>query len=308
GGILEIDRDDHLVGNIARARIVLSEQIGKNFVHWKFEILEAPALGAGELAATHHQHDGLDEAALAVDAEDVLVDAPVMEDGLALDGFFDRADAVANARGLLEFEARRVILHEVAHLAEQLEIFSLEQHLGRVQMAAVLLAVDGQTARPEASLDLIFEARARAIAEHGVGAGAQRKDLADDVDGLAQTVGRAERAEVAAAVLDDLAGDGDARPRVTGDLGAQVGFVVFEADVVPGLVLLDEVVFEDQRFFLACGDDGVEVAHAAHQETHLVAAVAALAEVGAHARAERFRLADVEHFAGAVEQEIDAGI
>src|ERR1700685_4391134 len=104
-------------------------------------------------------------------------------------------------------------------------------------MTPVLLAIDRQTARPEASLDLIFEARARAIAEHGVGAGAQRKHFADDVDGLAQTVGRAERAEVAAAVLDDLAGDGDTRPRVIGDLGAQVGFIVFEADVYPCVVM-----------------------------------------------------------------------
>ncbi len=100
-----------------------------------------------------------------------------MQDGLPLDGFFDRAHPIADPRGLLELQARRVILHQVAHLAEQLEIFSFEQHLRRVQMAAVLIAIDRQTARPEASLDLVFEARPRAIAEHRVCAGAQRKDF-----------------------------------------------------------------------------------------------------------------------------------
>src|ERR1035437_6214559 len=152
-----------------------------------------------------------------------------MQHGLPFDGLFDRAHTIADSRGLLELEARRVILHQVAHLAEQLEIFSFEQHLRRVQMAAVLFAIDRQTARPQASLDLIFEARPRAIGGHRVGAGAQRKDFADDVDRLAQSVGRAERAEVAPAVLDDLAGDRDSRPCVIGDLRAQLRFVVFEA-------------------------------------------------------------------------------
>src|SRR5271163_2401100 len=98
-------------------------------------------------------------------------------------------------------------------------------------MASIFVAIDRQAARPEASLDLIFEAWARAVAEHGVGAGAQRKNFADNVDRLAQAVGRAERSEVVTAVLDDFAGDGDARPRVIGDLRAQVRFVVLEPDI-----------------------------------------------------------------------------
>ncbi len=121
----------------------------------------------------------------------------------------------------------------------------------------------GRQQGPEAALDLVFDARPRAVAEDRVGAGAQRKDFADDVDGLAQSVGRAERAEVAAAVLDDAAGDGDSRPGVIGDLGAQVRFVVLQADVVARLVLLDQVVFEDQRFFFTARDQRVEIAHAA---------------------------------------------
>ena len=67
-------------------------------------------------------------------------------------------------------------------------------------MAPVFVAIDRQAARPEASLDLVFDARARAVAEYRVRAGAQRKNFADDVDRLAQSVGRSERAEVVAAV------------------------------------------------------------------------------------------------------------
>ncbi len=158
-------------------------------------------------------------------------------------------------------------------------------------MLPILVAIDRQTTRPEASLDLIFEARARAILEYRIGTGAERENLADDIDGFAQAIRGAERTEIFAAVLDDLAGHHDAGPRMIGDLGAQVGFVVFEADVVARLVLLDEVVFEDQRFFLTARHQGVEVAHPPHQEAHLEALVAAVAEIGAHARAQRLRLA-----------------
>ena len=69
------------------------------------------------------------------------------------------------------------------------------------------------------------------------------------------------------------------------NLRAQVRLVVFEPDIVARLVLFDEVVFEDQRFLLAARDQRIEVAHAPHKETHLEAAIAARAEVCAHARA-----------------------
>ena len=107
---------------------------------------------------------------------------------------------------------------------------------------------------------------------------------------------------------------------MVGHLGAQVRLVVLQPDVVTRAILLDEVVFENQRFLLAVRDQHVEVADSLHQETHLEASVAAFAEVGAHARAERFGLADVEDFprglsrgpargrAGAVAQQVDAGL
>src|SRR6516165_7538612 len=118
-------------------------------------------------------------------------------------------------------------------------------------MLAVFRAIDGETARPHAALDLIFETRARAIAKYPVGAGPQRKDLPNDVDGFAQPVRRSERTKVLTAILDDASRDRDSRPGMIGDLGAQVRFVVLKPDVVARLVLLDEIVLEDQRFLFA---------------------------------------------------------
>ncbi len=104
GRIFELDRHDHFVGDAAGARVILSQQIGKNVVDRELEILKAPSLSAGELAAANYEDDGLDEPAFAVDSEHVLIDSPVMEDGLALDGLFDCAHAVADSRRFLELE------------------------------------------------------------------------------------------------------------------------------------------------------------------------------------------------------------
>ena len=86
-----------------------------------------------------------------------------------------------------------VRLHPFAHLLQQFEILALEQHLSGMQMTAIFVTVDRQTAGSQASLDLVLDAWTRAILEHCVGTCPQRKNLADYVDSLAQAVGRAER-------------------------------------------------------------------------------------------------------------------
>src|SRR5713101_1160744 len=131
-GVLELDRHDNLVGHEARTRVILRQQISKHVLVGKFEVLEAPALRAREFAMAHHQDDRLDEAALAIEPEDVLIAAPMMQYGLALDSLFDCAHAVAYARRLFELEPLGVAAHPLAHLLEQLEVLALEQHLGGV--------------------------------------------------------------------------------------------------------------------------------------------------------------------------------
>src|SRR5207245_464940 len=93
-----------------------------------------------------------------------------------------------------------------------------------------------------------------------------------------------EGPEVAAAVLDDLASDQDARPRVLhGDLHAHVALVVLQPDVVARPVLLDEVVLEDEGFLVAGGDQGLELGQALDQEAHLAALVALHRHGASHA-------------------------
>src|SRR2546427_6139785 len=170
----------------------------------------------------------------------------------------------------------------------------------------VRAAVDGQHAGAEAALDVVLDAGAAAVAEHGVAARAQGKHLADRVERVAHRRRAREGPEVAAPVLDDPTRHQHARPRVPDrDLDAHVALVVLQPDVVARPVLLDEVVLEDERFLVAGGDDGLEVRETLDQEAHLAALVAA-AEIGAHARTEARRLADVDDLAVLVLEEVDA--
>src|SRR5207249_2439976 len=115
---------------------------------------------------------------------------------------------------------------------------------------------------------------AAAVLEDGVAAGAEREHLADGVERLPHRRRAGEGPEVTAAVLHDLAGDQDARPRVVhGDLHAHVALVVLQPDVVARPVLLDEVVLEDEGFLVAGGDQGLELGQTLDQEADLAALV-----------------------------------
>ena len=83
--------------------------------------------------------------------------------------------------------------------------------------------------------------------------------------------------------------------------------VVPELDVVPGPVLLDEVVLEDRRLLLVGRDDGLEVADRSLQDGDERAVVAVrVLEVAPHARAQALGLADVDDDLLLVLEEVDA--
>src|SRR5918992_4843494 len=113
--------------------------------------------------------------------------------------------------------------------------------------------------------------------------------LLDDIEGFAGRYGRGEWAEVAVAVLDDLAGGENPRPGMLGcDFDAEIALIVLEPDVVAGFVLLDQIVFENQRFLIASRDQCVEIADAAHQELDLRTLIGTV-EIRTHSSAQIFR-------------------
>src|SRR6185437_5021958 len=81
----------------------------------------------------------------------------------------------------------------------------------------------------------------------------------------------------------------------------RVGLVVPQPDVEARAVLLDERLLGEQRLGLAADDDAVDRGDLAGHR-----GVAAGAEVVRDALAYRDRLADVDHAAGAVPEQVDA--
>ncbi len=207
---------------------------------------------------------------------------------------------VAQLAGLLEAQCLRGRVHAGVERAHDLAVLPFEQLERLGDVAGVLVAIDLEAARRGTALDLILDARPRAVAQHGVAATAQRKDLAQHPQRLAHRPRRRERAEIARAVAHQLARDDEPRPagRVF-HLDADIALVVLEADVVARLVLLDQVVLEDERFLLVRGDERLEGRHPVDQEADLRALVAA-AEIAADATAQALGLADVDDLVGAV--------
>ena len=95
------------VGDRPVALVELGQHGGEDLVVGELEVVERVRLVAGELAGPHEQHLQLDEAALAIEPEDVLVAAPVRDRLLPLHRGLDRAQLVAEPRRLLEAQRLR---------------------------------------------------------------------------------------------------------------------------------------------------------------------------------------------------------
>src|ERR1041384_6551982 len=129
----------------------------------------------------------------------------------------------------------------------------------------------------------------------------------DDIDGFTGGDGGRERSEIAAAVLDNFTRGKNTRPRMPrSHFNAEITFVVLQPNIIAGLVLLDQVVFEDQRLFVRGGNQRLEILDALHQELHLRSLVRAV-EISAYTRAQILRLADINHLTRLVSHQVDAG-
>src|SRR5439155_1690179 len=227
------DREEDLVRHVVVGRLVeLREDRLQDLLVGELPVVEAVAAVRDQLAAAHEEDLDLDRAALAVEAEDVLVGAPVLDHLLALLRLLDRLDLVAHAGRLLEALLGRGGGHSGAEAGDHLVVAPLEEEHYLPEVLLVRATVDRQHAGAETALDVVLDAGAAAVAEDGVAARAQGKHLADRVERVAHRRRAREGAEVAAPVLDDPARHQHARPRIRDrDLDAHVALVVLQPDV-----------------------------------------------------------------------------
>jgi hypothetical protein len=145
-------------------------------------------------------------------------------------------------------------------------------------------------ARSQAAVNVILQARLGMEAREVDLAGRHQKMAVDEVHQAVRQVGGKVRAEIGGAVLAQAARDVHARIFFAGQLDVGVGLVVAQQDVEARLVLLDEVVFERQRFFFVVDQDVVDVAGFGDQRAGLDVGQLVFEEVAADAVAQALAL------------------
>ncbi len=150
----------------------------------------------------------------------------------------------------------------------------------------------------ETVLDVVFQTRvvlslSDGLFGEGEVAAADGIHLADELEHVVERGGVGERPVVFAVFAVDLSRLENAGKVFVRDTYGRIGLVVLQQDVVAGLVLLDEVVFEQQRIFVGRHHDVVDVLNLGHQYFCLPP-VHAFHEIGGDAALQIFGLADVD--------------
>ena len=202
------------------------------------------------------------------------------------------------------------------HLAvERLDeglLATLEEQLDLGDVGPVGVRPDGRDARALAALDVVQQARPleRADAVLDVDrARPEREEPADQVHRFVDARRRGVRPEVAAAVVDQLAGALDPREVVAQrDLDVRVALVVLEPDVEARPVALDQVGLEQERLRDRIGLGDLDVRDPVDDAPDPVdlATERLLLPVRADAVAQALRLADVDDVAARVLHEVHA--
>ena len=192
---------------------------------------------------------------------------------------------------------------------------TLQEQLDLLDVRPVVGLRDGLDARTLAALDVVQQARPleRALAVADIDrAGPEREQPPDEVHRLVHRRRRCVRPEVARPVVHELARSLDAR-EVVGerDLDVRVALVVLEPDVEPRPEPLDEVRLEQQGLGHRIGQGVLDVGDAVDHFADPVDVTKGtrrrlLLPVRADPAAEALRLADVQHVAALILEQVDA--
>ena len=223
----------------------------------------------------------------------------------------ERGNLVAQHGGLLELQRLRMRRHARLQRLQQRLRFAAQKLPGARHVRRVILMADQAHARRSAALDLIKQARPRAIGKNRVLTRAQAKHLLQQLDGFFHRPGIRIRAEIAVFAIHRATvisqprvrqrAGGRRRRRVffmprARQLEIGVAFIVAEKNVVFGRELLDQVVFQNQRLGLGAHHRRLQPCNLADHVANARAAVVLL-KIAGHALFQIARLAHIKHLA-----------
>jgi hypothetical protein len=301
---LQVGADDHRPRNCRAGAVVLAEELLGDLRQLALAlVLEVEALPLGEDAVADLEHLGVGVGPLDRDPDQVGgADRPA-RDLLALEERADRLQPVAVDRRPLEILGGGGLLHLLLLVTLDLAVATGEEVDDRVDVAPVLVSVHvADTGRP-AALDEVVEAGVAGVpARLRPLAGPVLEELAEQVERRPHPLGAGEGPEVGAPRAVALTGEVDTRVLlVEADRDVRIRLVVAQADVEHRAVALDEALLGEQRLCLAGRHQELDPLDLAGQPA-LTAR-----EVGGDPLADRGRLADVEHAAAGVVEDVDAG-
>ena len=223
-------------------------------------------------------------------------------DALALFDVFESAKKVAIGGGLFElfffsgghhalFEA----FHEVVPAA-----FEKEPDVAG-SFAVALIGGETVDARAETTMNVILQTGTRMAAREIDRAARNEESLVNKMENAAGKSGGKIGAKIERAVFFDAAGEIDARIFFGGgEFNVRVGFVIPKHDVELRTVLLDEIVFERERFSFVADENGFEVGDFAGKRAGFCVDPARFEKIRADAAAERRSFPDIKHVARGV--------
>ncbi len=156
-------------------------------------------------------------------------------------------------------------------------------------------------------MNLVQQARARAVVVDVVGAGAQAENFLQELHAFAHRAGVRERAEIMVARIEAAAVKREPRKFVAGQRQVRIGFIVPEKNVVARRQRLDQVVLEQQRLGLGARHRGFDRMHLAQHQSDARRDARLLVKIRRDALLEVTGFADIERVAVRAQHAIHAG-
>ena len=179
-------------------------------------------------------------------AEDVDVVVAKHSHFLSLCKRFHRIHRIAVVRGEFEFLVGGGLFHLYAQALDEVIVPAFEEQLHILHGLLVLLICRvSLNAWTYAAMNVILQARSRPLAVNLNIAVANQEISFDEFQAFPRKTRGEKRPEIQSPIFADAPGDHRSRERlVDGELYIRIGLVVPQENVVLGLVLLDQIIFQ----------------------------------------------------------------
>ena len=286
-----------------------TEDGGRLLFDLKFEA-QAQALHDGSAAQAHEMTEGLGR--IRDQGEHIdIPDGRAADDGLAV-MFLQRGHLLLAGCRLLEIQGFGRGFHPVPVMLDHFPAAALEQGNDFLDPAIVFFPGHRPDAAALAPPDVVFQAGTELVPQDGLGidfqvAGPQGVELPEKVQEVARMKHAAIRAEIPRTVLDQTAGHIDLREFVGAYADPGIGLRILQEDVVPGLVLLDEVVLQQQGVRLRTDDRELGIGNLRNEDAGLAVEPLGRDEILGNTLVQVFRLAHIDDIPLGVIVTIDTG-